>query len=92
MRQIIAAINALGGIIRVDSQMGALQRDNPNTSDQQRQLWTKIHQSALEAKARIARLQASRWDPQARERLRQIARESAAPSAPWAWSRLKSIT
>ncbi len=77
MRQIIAAINALGGIIRVDSQIGAPQRDNPNTSDQQRQLWTKIHQSALEAKAQIARLQASRWDPQARERLRQIARESA---------------
>lgn len=77
VKQVIDVMKAIGGIIEIDARMGTAQRDDPKATDRQLQFWTGIHKSALEAQAQIAHFQASRWDPQAREQLRQISRENA---------------
>jgi uncharacterized protein (TIGR03790 family) len=72
LKQLVAFLGTLGGEEEVDARLGANQRDDPDKSPAEHDQWIRLHQRVLDARKQVADLQANRWDPGARQRLRQL--------------------
>lgn len=69
---LIASLQTLGGPAEIDSRLGPQQRDNPDSTPAQRQIWVDLRKQIQEARDQIKELQGLRWDPKAREQVRTL--------------------
>jgi uncharacterized protein (TIGR03790 family) len=75
LKQLVAFLGTLGGDEEVDSRLGANQRNDPDKSPSERDQWVQLHQRVLDARTRVADLQATRWDADTRRQLRQLSHD-----------------
>ena len=75
LKQLVAFLGTLGGDEEVDSRLGANQRNDPDKSPSERDQWVQLHQRVLDARIRVADLQATRWDADTRRQLRQLSHD-----------------
>jgi uncharacterized protein (TIGR03790 family) len=72
LKKLVAFLGAVGGEDEVDSRVGTNQRDDSTKPPAEHDQWVQLHERVLEARSQVAQLQAARWDPAARQRLRQL--------------------
>jgi len=74
LKQLLATLETIGGEAELDTRIGPSQRNDPEKTAAQRQVWIDLHQKVLDARDKEQQLQAVRWDPIARSQLRTLAR------------------
>lgn len=72
--QMLTFFEAIGGEADLDARIDPLQRGDPNKTQAQRDQLNQLHLRVLDARAKVAALESTRWDPSARDQLRHISR------------------
>jgi uncharacterized protein (TIGR03790 family) len=72
--QMLAFFETVGGEGDLDARVDPLQRGDPNKSQAERDQLIQLHKRVMDARAKVAELESTRWDPTARDQLRQVSR------------------
>lgn len=75
VKQLLTFLQSIGGEDELDARLGPSQRDDPNKSPAQHDQLVQLHLRVLEAREQVRALQATRWDPVARENLRVVSHD-----------------
>jgi len=73
--QIVQVLQTLGGASSIAERIGANELKNPNLPDEQRQKWQQMIQQVQQGREEAQRLQWMRYDPQARAKSRELAKD-----------------
>jgi uncharacterized protein (TIGR03790 family) len=71
--RIVQVMQALGGVSNIAERFGASELKNPNLPDEQREKWKLMIQQVQQGREEAQRLQWMRYDPQARDKSREMA-------------------